>query len=119
MTIDQVADYARQMDFTLQQTESATDALTQRERQVLVLLARGYTNRRIAAALTISSRTADGHVAHILEKLGLVTRAQAAVWAVEHQLAQPTNREPARQEMPMPADSASATLPTVTARARA
>jgi non-specific serine/threonine protein kinase len=120
MTIDQVADHARQMEFASQQTESATDALTQRERQVLVLLACGYTNHRIADALTISSRTADGHVAHILEKLGLATRAQAAVWAVEHQLAQPNNPEPARQEIPMvPAGSASATLPTVTARARA
>ena len=62
------------------------DPLSQRERQVLALLARGYTNRQIAQELVISGRTADGHVAHILTKLGLSTRAQAAVWAVEHPL---------------------------------
>ena len=54
---------------------------------MLALVARGYTNRQIAEVLVISGRTADGHVAHILAKLGLATRAQAAVWAVEHQLA--------------------------------
>ena len=54
---------------------------------MVALLARGYTNRQIADELVISARTADGHVAHIFAKLGLSTRAQAAVWAVENQLA--------------------------------
>jgi DNA-binding NarL/FixJ family response regulator len=51
---------------------------------VIALLARGSTNREIAQELIISGRTVDGHVAHILAKLGLSTRSQAAVWVVEH-----------------------------------
>jgi DNA-binding NarL/FixJ family response regulator len=63
------------------------NVLTRREREVAMLIARGYTNRQIAQELVISERTADGHVANILAKLGLQTRVQAAVWVVEHQLA--------------------------------
>jgi len=62
------------------------DPLTPREREVAVLVARGLTNRQIAEALVISERTADTHVGNILGKLGLATRAQVAVWAVEHGL---------------------------------
>jgi non-specific serine/threonine protein kinase len=89
MTLDRAAEYARQTDFASPLTQaSAVDPLSLRERQVIALLARGYSNRQIADELTISSRTADGHVAHILNKLGLATRAQAAVWAVEHRVNQ-------------------------------
>jgi two-component system response regulator DevR len=70
----------------LQARAPSPDLLSQREREVIALLARGYTNRQIAEELVISGRTADGHVAHIFAKLGLPTRAQAAVWAVEHHL---------------------------------
>ena len=62
------------------------DPLTPREREVAVLVARGLTNRQIAEALVISERTADTHVGNILGKLGLATRAQVAVWAVEQGL---------------------------------
>jgi len=51
---------------------------------VITLLARRHTNRQIAQELIISGRTFDGHVAHILAKLGLSTRSQAAVWVAEH-----------------------------------
>jgi non-specific serine/threonine protein kinase len=64
-----------------------SDPLTRREREVAMLVARGYTNRQIAESLVISERTVDGHVANILSKLELKTRAQLAVWYVEHQLA--------------------------------
>jgi predicted ATPase/DNA-binding CsgD family transcriptional regulator len=88
MTVDQLVEYACQTEVALSQPQSpSADPLSQREWQVLALLARGCTNRQIAEALIISGRTADGHVAHILAKLGLSTRAQAAVWAVEHPLA--------------------------------
>jgi HD-GYP domain-containing protein (c-di-GMP phosphodiesterase class II) len=60
--------------------------LTDREIEVLRLLARGGTNREIAAALTISPRTAEHHVQHIYTKLGSSTRAAAALFAVEHGL---------------------------------
>src|SRR5262249_16718479 len=57
--------------------------LTRREQEVAVLIARGLTNRQIGAALTISEGTVGTHVEHMLEKLGVQSRAQVAVWAVE------------------------------------
>jgi DNA-binding NarL/FixJ family response regulator len=50
------------------------------------LIVRGRTNRQIAASLVISERTAARHVENILGKLQLASRAQVAVWAVEHAL---------------------------------
>ena len=58
--------------------------LTVREREVLSLLAEGRSNPEIAAALAISGRTAANHVASILRKLGVPSRAAAAVHAVRH-----------------------------------
>jgi DNA-binding NarL/FixJ family response regulator len=55
--------------------------LTDREREVLALLAQGQTNRQIAKALTITSNTVKKHVDHILQKLGVGTRAAAAAIA--------------------------------------
>jgi len=57
--------------------------LTAREREVMRYLSRGKSNREIAEALFLSERTVENHVANILNKLGLDSRAQAAVWAVE------------------------------------
>ncbi|WP_433723195.1 protein kinase domain-containing protein [Nocardia sp. CA-129566] len=54
--------------------------LTAREREVAGLVADGLTNRAIAARLCISQRTAQGHVEHILTKLGFTSRAQIAAW---------------------------------------
>ncbi len=58
--------------------------LTEREREVLNLLAEGLSNAAIAARLYISERTAEAHVSHILTKLRLETRTQAASWAAQH-----------------------------------
>ncbi|MGW5147482.1 protein kinase domain-containing protein [Rhodococcus koreensis] len=58
--------------------------LTKRERQVAGLIAKGMTNRAIAANLVISERTAQGHVEHILTKLAFTSRAQIAAWVVEN-----------------------------------
>jgi non-specific serine/threonine protein kinase len=69
------------------QAPAVTDSairLTARERQVAALLADGLSNREIAAALTISPRTAESHVEHILTKLGLANRTQAAAWLLSH-----------------------------------
>ncbi|HET8757990.1 MAG TPA: LuxR C-terminal-related transcriptional regulator, partial [Solirubrobacteraceae bacterium] len=60
--------------------------LTEREAEVLRLLARGSTNRAIARALAISVKTAGHHVEHIYEKTGCTTRAAAALFAAEHDL---------------------------------
>ena len=51
------------------------DVLSQREKEVLLLIAKGNTNREIAAALVISEHTARNHVTHILDKLGLLDEA--------------------------------------------
>jgi non-specific serine/threonine protein kinase len=56
---------------------------TKREQEVAKLIAEGLTNRQIAARLTISPRTVQGHVEHLLAKLGFNTRAQVAVWFTE------------------------------------
>jgi DNA-binding NarL/FixJ family response regulator len=63
------------------------DSLTPREREVLVLVAEGASNRQIAQRLVVSERTARTHVSAILTKLGLVSRTQAALWAVHEGLA--------------------------------
>src|SRR5919198_154328 len=55
--------------------------LTEREREVLVLLAEGRSNKEIARQLHVSSRTVQGHVGHVLGKLGMVSRTQAAIYA--------------------------------------
>jgi DNA-binding NarL/FixJ family response regulator len=60
--------------------------LTSREREVAVLIARGCTNRQIADALVVADATAVRHVANILTKLGMNSRAQVAVWAVQQGL---------------------------------
>ena len=56
--------------------------LTQRESEVLRQLALGLTNKEIAQALKISYETVKEHVQHILRKIGVTDRTQAAVWAV-------------------------------------
>lgn len=58
---------------------------TKREREVAALIAEGLTNKEIAARLVISPRTAQGHVEHLLTKLGFNSRAQIAAWVVESQ----------------------------------
>ncbi|MFG2969395.1 MULTISPECIES: ATP-binding protein [unclassified Streptomyces] len=59
------------------------DALSRREWEVAQLVADGQGNKHIAAALVISTRTAEGHVQRILGKLGFTSRAQIAVWVTE------------------------------------
>jgi predicted ATPase/DNA-binding NarL/FixJ family response regulator len=62
-------------------------ALTRREQGIAALVAEGLTNRQIAEKLFISKRTAETHIQHILNKLGVNSRAQIAVWAVRQELA--------------------------------
>ncbi len=64
--------------------------ITPREREVLGLLVRGMTNRQIAATLSITEKTAEGHVSNILAKLGVASRVQAAGYAVANRLLEPT-----------------------------
>jgi DNA-binding NarL/FixJ family response regulator len=65
--------------------------LTEREREILRMVAAGKANKQIAAELVISERTARTHVSNILRKLGLASRTQAALWAVREGLADATD----------------------------
>ncbi|MGW4338264.1 ATP-binding protein [Rhodococcus koreensis] len=74
------------LDEKAEQTTREDDpgvSLTRRELQVARLVAEGMTNRAIADRLVISPRTAQGHVEHVLVKLGFTSRAQIAAWIVE------------------------------------
>ena len=64
----------------------AVDPLTERELEVLALVGRGRSNKEIASDLGITERTARTHVSNILGKLGLASRTQAALYAVERKL---------------------------------
>jgi DNA-binding NarL/FixJ family response regulator len=64
-------------------------ALTPRERDVLVLVAQGRSNRDIAGMLQIGERTVQAHLGNVLAKLELTSRTQAALWAVREGLVQP------------------------------
>lgn len=66
--------------------ESELHELTEREREVLTLIAHGQSNRQIAEALHITEGTVKGHVSNILSKLHLQDRTQAALLAVKHGL---------------------------------
>lgn len=83
--------------------KSSLQQLTERERQILDHVARGMSNKAIAKALSITHDTVKLHVRHILAKLNMVSRVEAAVFAVEHRLsdnadteARPTLRETVR-----------------------
>jgi len=81
------------LDFALEKTPTtaaptagapaATTPLTRREREIADLVAEGMSNREIAAKLVIAQRTAEGHVEHILSKLGFTSRVQVAAWVAE------------------------------------
>lgn len=63
-------------------TPESPEALSERETEVLRLVAQGYSNKDIAEALTLSDKTVKTHVSRILGKLGLPSRTQAALYAV-------------------------------------
>jgi DNA-binding NarL/FixJ family response regulator len=64
----------------------AVPDLTEREEEVLALVAQGLPNKLIARRLAISERTVKGHLTHIFERIGVTDRTQAALWAREHRL---------------------------------
>jgi DNA-binding NarL/FixJ family response regulator len=79
------------------EAEPPVNELTDRERQVLVLLGGGLPNRLLARQLGIAERTVKAHVAHIIAKLGLRTRLEAAVVAnLHHSLICPERSLPGR-----------------------
>ncbi|QYA99768.1 protein kinase (plasmid) [Rhodococcus sp. USK10] len=83
LDLDAAIAYALGTTSTPQPLADAPTNLTKRERQVAELVAEGLTNRKIADRLVISPRTAQGHVEHVLTKLGFTSRAQIAAWVTE------------------------------------
>ena len=80
---------ARRLTRQLVSPPTGLGALTEREREVLVLVAGGRSNREIGQALVITERTARTHVSNVLRKLGLSSRTQAALVAVREGLVRP------------------------------
>jgi DNA-binding NarL/FixJ family response regulator len=73
----------------VEKVPAALEVLSERERDVLQLLALGHTNQEIAKKLFISVRTVDTHRAHIMRKLELGTRAELVLFALSHGLIGP------------------------------
>ena len=69
-------------------TAEAPGGLTRREVEVARLVARGRSNREIAAEFVLSERTVESHVQHILTKLGFTSRTEVAAWVVRSGLDQ-------------------------------
>jgi DNA-binding CsgD family transcriptional regulator len=67
----------------LPRREAVSPDLTRRESEIADLIARGLSNKDIAEKLVISQRTAEGHVTHLLHKLGFESRARVAAWVAE------------------------------------
>jgi predicted ATPase/DNA-binding CsgD family transcriptional regulator len=94
LDLDQAIGYA--VDEIPAPTPSASTAdeepfapLTRREQEVAELVAQGLSSKQIAARLVISRRTAESHVGHILNKLGLTKRTQLATWVTEQRASRP------------------------------
>ena len=81
---------ARRLAQEIRGPRSGLAALTAREREILVLVAAGMSNKEIAAELVISERTARTHVSNVLGKLNLTSRTQAALVAVREGLVEPS-----------------------------
>jgi DNA-binding NarL/FixJ family response regulator len=77
-------------DLVVSDAATLTEPISARERDVLFLLALGYTNQQIAAMLFISPRTVDTHRAHIMLKLNFQTRAELVLYALANGLIGPT-----------------------------
>jgi DNA-binding CsgD family transcriptional regulator len=77
-------DAARETNDAVRRGPNALGGLTTRELEILALLGEGLSNREIAARLFITQKTVEHHVGHVLTKLDLKRRGEAAAFAVRH-----------------------------------
>jgi predicted ATPase len=89
LSLEQAIQYAQNLPLPSRATPAnreIPDDLTEREREVAALIARGKSNGEIASELVVSKRTVEKHIANLLSKLALASRAQIVRWAFEHGL---------------------------------
>jgi RNA polymerase sigma factor (sigma-70 family) len=84
--LDAFTSGAARTDDQVPSLDPELDQLTPRKREVLRLIARGYTYKEIARDLHISAKTVESHVSAVLRKLQLSTRHQLTRWATERRL---------------------------------
>jgi DNA-binding NarL/FixJ family response regulator len=70
----------------------SSSILTDREREVLILVAQGLANKQIARRLGISEKTVKAHLTNVFQRIGVADRTQAALWAERNGLLDPTDR---------------------------
>jgi predicted ATPase/DNA-binding CsgD family transcriptional regulator len=85
--LDELVAYALDEHSPRERDSATPTPLTPRELEVAELLGKGKTNKEIATILLIAPRTAEGHVEHILTKLGFATRTQVAAWVAQCRVA--------------------------------
>jgi predicted ATPase/DNA-binding CsgD family transcriptional regulator len=90
LSIEQAIEYALNLSLSLStpvaQGSTAPQLLTEREREVVILIAQGKSNGEIADELVLSKRTVEKHIGSILSKLDMTSRAQIVRWAIEQGL---------------------------------
>jgi DNA-binding NarL/FixJ family response regulator len=86
----EVAGYLLDIDSAMEQIDMI-DGLTPREREVVLLIARGYTYRESASKLGMRVKTLESHMSHIFEKLGVATRSELSFMAYETGLVDPSS----------------------------
>lgn len=94
MTTSEAIGYALGGHLPAQEQLEDEGLLSRREREVVIMVAGGMTNKEIAQRLYIAERTAEGHVERIRNKLGVRSRTDVARWAFEHGLSRQSLDKP-------------------------